>query len=371
MAFQIRERGAFGLVPPAAMHEFLKVQGWKPSGPNTVGPATVYTKAIDGRLWDLEVPNDPAASDYADMVIIAGSVVAVAEQLAPFKIFTQLMRLVSYTIAMIPVNADRPTSLIEKYGASIQRELRSLLAAAAMASESSQPMYRGIPSQQTQLLLSSAVQPVEDPERGQSILHVPIVSDAGSPNDAPAAEFALTAMDQLLQALNAAAGLSEPFRRTEPLERLYPVVQKGVSANFCDALARLVAMCGEVSIAVTLAEAGTDTRPEHSFTYDAETGALLTRLAHSLRRHMPRFSVPVSGQVVRLARAPGTLRGTATLQLDKGQFAARVTVVLSGELFSAAIQSFAEQRVLRITGEVLRDGSTFALHNPRDIVLTD
>ncbi len=227
MAFQIRERGAFGLVPPAAMHEFLKVQGWKPSGPNTVGPATVYTKAIDGRLWDLEVPNDPAASDYADMVIIAGSVVAVAEQLAPIEIFTRLMRLVSYTVSMMPVDADRPTGLIEKYEASIQRELRSLLAAAAMASESSQPMYRGIPSQQTQLLLSSAVQPVEDPERGKSILHVPAVNDAGSPNDA-ADEFALTAMDQLLQALNAAADLSEPPHRTEPLERLYPVVQKGV-----------------------------------------------------------------------------------------------------------------------------------------------
>ncbi len=175
----------------------------------------------------------------------------------------------------------------------------------------------------------------------------------------------------MLQALNAAAGLSEPSRRTEPLERLYPVVQKGVSANFCDALVRLVAMCSKVSIAVTLAETGTDTQPGHSFTYDAETGALLTRLAHSLRRHMPRFSIPVSGQVVRPAREPGTLRGTATLQLDKGQFAAQVTVVLSGELLSAAIQSFAEQRTLQMEGEVLRDGNIFALHNPRDVVLAD
>ena len=231
-------------------------------------------------------------------------------------------------------------------------------------------MYRDIPSQQTQLLLASAVQPVEDPQRGQSILHVPTVSDAGNPIDTSAMEFALTAMDQLLQALDAAAALSELSRRTE-LERLYPVVQKGVSANFCDALARLVAMCGKVSITVTLAEVGTGTRPKHSFTYDVETGALLTRLAHSLRRHMPQFSVPVSGQVVRLARDPGTHRGTATLQLDKDQFAARVTVVLSGKPFSAAIQSFAEQRALRMTGEVLRDGSTFALHNPRDVVLAD
>ena len=371
MAFQIRERGVFGLVPPAAMHGFLKVQGWQPSGQNTAGAAVVYTKTINGRLWDLEVPNDPATSDYADMVIIAGSVVAVAEQLAPFEIFTRLMRLVSYTITMMPADADRPTDLITKYAISIQRELHSLLAAAAMASESPQPMYRGIPSQQIQRLLSSAVQPVEDPEHAQSILHVPTVGDAGNPNNTPSAEFALTVMDQLLRALDTAAGLSEPSRRTEPLERLYPAVQKGVSANFCDALARLVAMCGKVSITVTLAEADTGTRPKHNFTYDVETGALLTRLAHSLRRHMPRFSVPVSGQVVRLARDPGTLRGTATLQLDKGQFAVRVTVALSGELFATAIQSFAEQRVLRMTGEILRDGSTFALHNPRDIALAD
>ena len=371
MAFQIRERGAFGLVPPAAMHGFLKVQGWTSSGQNTAGSAAVYTKTINGRLWDLEVPNDPAASDYADMVIIAGSVVAVAEQLAPFEIFTRLMRLVGYTISMRPVDADRPADLIGKYEASIQRELRGLLAAAAMASESPQPMYRDIPSQQTQRLLASAVQPVEDPERGQSILHVPAVTDDNSPQDAPGAEFAVTAMDQLLRALDAAAGLSEPSRRTGPLEQLYPVVQEGVSANLCDALARLIAMCGKVSIAVTLTETGPGTRPEHSFTYDSETGSLLTRLAHALRRHMPQFSVPVSGQVVRLARDPGTPRGTATLQLDKGQFPARVTVVLSGEPLAAAIQSFAEQRALRMTGEVLRDGSTFELHNPRDVVLAD
>lgn len=85
MAFQIRERGACGLVPPAAMHGFLQVRGWEPSGQNTVGAAAVYTKTIAGRLWDLEVPNDPAASDYADMAIIAGSVFVVAEQLAPFE----------------------------------------------------------------------------------------------------------------------------------------------------------------------------------------------------------------------------------------------------------------------------------------------
>ena len=371
MAFQIRERGAFGLVPPAAMHSFLKVQGWQPSGRNTAGSAAVYTKTIDGRLWDLEVPNDPGAADYADMVIIAGSVVAVAEQLAPFEIFTRLMRLVSYTISMMPVHANRPASLIAKYESSIQRELRGLLAAAAMASESPQPMYRDIPSPQAQRLMASAVQPVEDPELGRSILHVPAVNAAGNPNDVPAAEFALDTRDQLLQALDAAAGLSEPSRRTEPLEQLYPVVQKGVSANLCDALARLVAMCGEIAIAVTLAEADTGNRPEHSFTYDPETGALLTRLAHSLRRHMPQFNVPVSGQVVRLVRAPGTSEGTATLQLDRGQFAARVTVALSGGPFAAAIQSFAEQRVLRMTGEVFRDGSTFELHNPRSVGLSD
>ena len=139
------------------------------------------------------------------------------------------------------------------------------------------------------------------------------------------------------------------------MEPLYPAVQKGVSANFCDALARLVAMCGKVSIVVKLCSGRS--RPEHSFTYDPETEALLTRLAHSLRRHMPRFSVPMSGQVVRLAHDPGMPRGAATLQLDKGRFA-------------AAIQSL-EQRALRITGEVFRNGSTFTLHNPRDVVLAD
>ena len=42
-----------------------------------------------------------------------------------------------------------------------------------------------------------------------------------------------------------------------------------------------------------------------------------------------------------------------------------------GGPFAAAIQSFAEQRVLRVTGEMFRDGSIFELHNPRDVGLAD
>ena len=126
--------------------------------------------------------------------------------------------------------------------------------------------------------------------------------------------------------------------------------------------------CGTVSIAVTPATAGTGIQPEYSFTYDSETGVLLTRPAHSWRRHMPRFGIPISSRVARLARDPGTFQGTATRQLDKDQFATRVDVELPEELFSLAIQSFVEQRMLRMTGEVLRDGSRFELHNPRDAV---
>lgn len=40
------------------------------------------------------------------------------------------------------------------------------------------------------------------------------------------------------------------------------------------------------------------------FTYAPKTGALLARWAHSLRRYMPRFNVPVSDRVTRLARDP-------------------------------------------------------------------
>lgn len=73
------------------------------------------------------MPNDPAAFDYADMVISAEPVVAVAEQLASFEIFTRLMRLVSYMISMMPMDADRSTGLIAKYETSIQCKLRGLL----------------------------------------------------------------------------------------------------------------------------------------------------------------------------------------------------------------------------------------------------
>ena len=40
------------------------------------------------------------------------------------------------------------------------------------------------------------------------------------------------------------------------------------------------------------------------FTYTPKTGALLARLAHSLRRYMPRFNVPVSDRGTRLAHDP-------------------------------------------------------------------
>ncbi len=90
MKVQIRDHEALESLTAAGLREYLEANGWSYAGHWGERPIVIYSKEQDARKWEILVPLRDTASDYAEMLGLAVTTLAEAEDRSQLDVFGDL-----------------------------------------------------------------------------------------------------------------------------------------------------------------------------------------------------------------------------------------------------------------------------------------
>jgi hypothetical protein len=151
-------------------------------------------------------------------------------------------------------------------------------------------------------------------------------------------------------------------------------VQRGVSANLCDAVAGLSAVSAgeglDIRIAWSRTRPVTNTVPSRVF-LGSDSIPLIQEAARLFKDTAQVEDVELQGFVTRLARGPTETSGEVTLEgLLDGQLR-RAIVELGEGIYSQAVQAHEQRQRVACAGDLVKERGGFRLQNPRHFRVLD
>lgn len=370
MKTRIRDRQALLALSPADVMAYLRARGWKEI--ERIGDrGSVWICHIPGRgEFEALVPLDVALPDYT---LRMGDVVQVLSEVegrhyeevyrdlsaASADVIRIRVRQAGEVAGMIPLEAG--VALVEK--------ARDLLSAAACAAIQPRPAFHTRrPERVTEYLHKVHLGQTEvgsyvvtliskvPPELSQRQARLPIL-----PEDEPFERKVTATLAIALAEARAAAELAMVKGTLDAFER---AVQRGVSANLCQAIAEMVGQeqGADVAFRITWAASrpsdlpGTVDFPGHLLPVIGEAGRLL-------RERTPDVGASVCGYVIKLERQPEAPLGLVTI-LDMSEDRVRqVKIELDRQHYNLAVEAHQSGRRVTCTGDLYREGRSFFLRN--------
>ena len=142
-------------------------------------------------------------------------------------------------------------------------------------------------------------------------------------------------------------------------------VDKGVSANLCDALVKLIGPFPTLDISVAWARTRPISPPQEVFRYARADAAILSEAARQFRNREPQPDTYLFGTVQRLRRDEDEVSGTINLRTSIDGKNRSVAVVLKKTEYDRAIQAHKERMPIILQGDLERSGQRWRLLNTR------
>lgn len=214
-------------------------------------------------------------------------------------------------------------------------------------------------------------------ERGSYVLTIlspvapALVSQRELPlGDAPPEPFERTVTRTLVESLEALEQASRSAASSGRMEAFREAVQRGVSANLCDAVAGLATVSPtdglEVRVAWSRARPRVPTAPSGSRVFlGIDTIPLMQEASRLFKATEPLDDIEVEGFVTRLARRPDHGPGEITLEGVVDGNLRRVVVRLPDDVYSRAVRAHDARERVSCSGDLVRESGGFRLQNPR------
>ncbi len=335
--------------------------------------ATVHTQQDAAhRTWEILWPSREDVADYAERMAEALRTLAQVEDRSELLVYRDLLAAGADVLRVAAPHAATDGTIAIRDGVLLHQEAENLLLAAACAVVQPRPSYHAGK-------VTEAVQYLETVRLGPTkvgsyviTLHSPVVpilrrhAQQSLLEDEPFARQVthrlVEALDALEQAANEAAA-SEDFMAFET--RVY----QGISANLCEAVARLAQQCHGVRLELSWARVRPIARPNLRRFFSRETGRLLEEAAREFRRNEPRLDCALTGWVIRLDREPDQFDGHATLRLLIDNRSRHVGVKFEPSMFDTVIRAFRDRIPISLDGDLFPVGQRYELSNPRNLTL--
>ncbi|HBP53971.1 MAG TPA: hypothetical protein DD643_06355, partial [Synechococcus sp. UBA8638] len=246
---------------------------------------------------------------------------------------------------------------------------RDLIQSAACALSRAQPVYRAGANKEARELLDQVR--LGQTHQGSFVVTVltPVVPSPVQavqqelfPDEDPDPPIQRKMTRRLVEALKAARESTEKTMAGES-DAFSHVVEKGVSANLCDALASLIGPFPTVDIGVSWAQTRPSSLPQATVRFGKADAPILQEAARLFQARAPREEVHLPGFVERLKRPETKDDGTIHFKTRiEGQEQA-VTVVLSQSDYDRAVQAHKEKAMVTLMGDLERKGQRWWLLN--------
>lgn len=371
MRVSIHDRRALRAISPAALSAYARVAGWSRQEPYRVH-SDIYVG--EARL-EIIVPRTERLGDYASVV---ATLIETFAKVAGQDELTVYRSLVTADRDVVRVRAaesgDGSVSLTD--GVDLISGARDMLLSAACSLREPQPVYRAGANREAAHLLKQVRLGQTDQGSFVVTLLTPVVppplpallpdpDDRNAPLERQMTRRLAEALTAVRQAAECtAAGDEGAFGEA---------VANGVSANLCEALARIVEPFPTLDIGISWARTRPLTVPGTVVRFGRADAAFLREAARLLRDRAPRPDMRLYGFVRLLKRGEADTEGTIGLATSIDGQRQSVAVVLGQLDYERALQAHGDRALVVLTGDLERMGQRWRLLNPRltDVIRTE
>ncbi|MCY4674666.1 MAG: hypothetical protein OXD43_13035 [Bacteroidetes bacterium] len=362
MQVHIHDRDALLAVSPTALSAYAHAAGWKRHEAYRVH-SDIY---VGDDRPEVIVPRTERLGDYASVVAELIKVFAHVGGQDETSVYRSLVT-ADRDIIRVQAGESQDGSVPLNKGVDLIGGTHDMLLAAACSLGGLKTVYRaGANRSATDLLagirlgqtdqgsfIVTLLTPVVPPPIQLSL---PGVSDQDAP---PERRLTVRLMKALVAACLAVerttVGNGDAFKEA---------VESGVSANLCEALARIIRSFPTLDVSVSWARTRPVTVPQQNAVRFGGTDApVLQEAARSFREHAPQPDVRLHGHVRLLTRGEGAEDGTIRLNTFVDQKSQSVTALLERRDYERAIQAHKDKAMVILSGDLERMGQRWRLLN--------
>ena len=364
-------------ITPNGVHAYLRARGWELIGPYHGNTGDVY-RFEDERQSAL-VPASAEYADYPVRILQLAELLARVENRRTMSILADLSSAGADLIRVRLPEAADDHSVSLAVGAVLVDETRQMLAAAASSASRPRCLHRGRPNQKEAVFAESLR--LGQTEPGSFVLNVlapvaPSLTHGAQQGLIPSEPFARRATRKLVSGLQGLQEAAALVNRGGDVSAFMERVNDGVSANLCQAVARLIEVGDgmDASVCWALTRQGPDSGNddgERTARFRAHDAPTLREAARLLMTQQEYVNEEIDGYVSALARGQNDPDGRVTMKAVIDGKLATVKAQFSDEDYAEVTRAHTDRRTISVTGELRREGWGWHLRNARDLVVDD
>ena len=365
MTTNLRDREVLLAVSPLALSAYARVAGWSRS--ESFGD---YSDVYAGSgLPEIIIPRTQRLGDYAQVVAHLISIFAQVADVNEVILYNDLV-VADRDVTRVRVNvSDVNGSIRLEQGPNLVSGARDMLLAAACSLHEPRPVYRVGANKEANDYLRRVR--LGQTEQGSFVVALlsPVIPPPVQEPLWPDLENYLDPLERrvtrrLTQALSAVHEATAKTM-TGDAAAFTNAVAEGISANLCEALAKMLEPYEYLDVSTTWAQSRPMQGPRHSVQFSKDDTVILLEAARSFRSREPRLDVTLFGSVQRLKRDDSETDGTVTLRTHFDGRIQSVTAVLSEFDYDRAIVAHRDKAPVIVEGDLDRFGQRWRLLNPR------
>lgn len=298
----------------------------------------------------------PYVKDYRQRLRDAVTAVASFEKRDALEVIKDVTRLLANVISVRVIHADTKDGTIPiNDGVLLISKAKDLLLAAAMSIHAKKKQFIGPSPKDVRAYVDALL--LGQTEVGSYVVNV-IASlsgnDAASDHIGENTSLAQAVTLNLITGLEALTTASDEFDSRQSLRVFDAAVQRGASANMCDALLGLSGADRNRSFEIKVTS---DTSPmfiseAKIFSFDANYIEKLTQASAYYKEDYVLADRRLTGFVKKLSRPQGDNAGTITIQCTVEEVERLVNIDLEGEDYHNAVLAHDKQSYVQCTGDV-------------------
>lgn len=375
MKASIRDLETLRAIQPLDVVAYLRAHRWQKA--ESLEKAAYWVKEDEASSYELLLPLDASLRDFPSRMAELLRTLEQAERRSQLEIVEDLSLSSADVVRPRLPGASHTGEISLEQGRVVYDQARNLMLAAACAAVEKRPLYAKRKPDQAMNFLKHAKFGM--PKRGSYILtiispvspHIALGEDLlGSEPEEPFERRTMRTLAEALQTLALAALDVAMGSGIEPMRR---AVQRGVSANLCEAIVGLHDGLGEKGVEFAFSWAPLREVPASVPRFAAITPdfvSIIRETARVFRETEVTDGIEVIGVVNDLKHRGGD-QGRVTVIGTADGVARKVTLDLAGGNHALAVRSYEERIRLSCIGELVREGRSWVLRNPREISLLE
>ena len=363
MRVDIRDREALLGVSPGALSAYARASGWIKA--ESYGDhSDVYASA---EFPEIILPRHQRLADYASVVWQLIEVFAKAAETDELVLYRDLVT-ADRDVVRVRAPDGEAGSVNVSDGVTLMHGARDMLLSAACSLWNPQPLYRAGANKEASEYLKRVR--MGQTEQGSFVITLlsPVVpprmqsgnSSKVAQDDDPI-ERRITR--QLVDALTAVREATEKTI-AGGADAFFKAIERGVSANLCEALVSVMEPFREIDVTVTWARTCPAPRARDVVRFAASDAPILREAARSFRSREPQPDRELVGFLRMLKRGEAERDGTVTLLTSIDGKNQSVTTVLKQADYERAVSAHKERASVVVRGDLERFGQRWSLLNP-------